>query len=293
MRILVTGGQGQVGSALAQLGKEHGLDLIALGRSELNITDTASLSAAFEMYQPELLINAAAYTAVDKAETDSEFAYAVNETATALLADACDVANIPMLHISTDYVFDGSKVGLYTEDDPVNPLAVYGKSKAAGERALRVRLERHIILRTSWVFGEQGNNFVKTMVRLAKDRDCLTVVADQFGGPSSAKGIAAVLLNIAAQFEQNGEVAWGTFHYSQKPYVSWYQFAKEIIKRATEMGLVDHDVKVIPITSREFPTAVDRPQNSKLGTSKLEAHFGIYGENWSDDVNLVLLDLLQ
>ena len=288
MRILAAGGQGQVGSALAQQGKEQGLDLIALGRSELDITNAESIKAAFEKYHPELLINAAAYTAVDKAESEAELAYAINETATALLADACAVANIPMLHISTDYVFDGSKEGLYTEDDAVNPLAVYAKSKEAGERALRERVERHIILRTSWVFGVQGNNFVKTMVRLAKDRDRLTVVADQFGGPSSARGIAEALLTIAAQYETTGSVVWGTYHYCQKPYVSWHQFAQAIIERATEMGLVDHPVEVAPIPSSEFPTPVTRPVNSRLDTTKIESEFGLMVSTWSHNIDDVI-----
>ena len=288
MRILVAGGQGQVGSALAQLGKEQRLELVALGHSELDITDAASIASAFEKYQPELLINAAAYTAVDKAESEAELAYAINETATALLADACAAAKIPMLHISTDYVFDGSKEGLYTEDDPVNPLAVYAKSKEAGERALRARVERHIILRTSWVFGVQGNNFVKTMVRLAKDRDRLSVVADQFGGPSSARGIAEALLTIAAQYGKTGVVAWGTYHYCQKPYVSWHQFAQAIIERATEMGLVDHPVEVAPIPSSEFPTPVIRPVNSRLDTANVESVFGIIADSWADYIDYVI-----
>ena len=293
MRILVAGGQGQVGSALAELGKAQELDLVALGRSELNITDAASISAAVEKYQPELLINAAAYTAVDKAESEAELAYAINETATALLADACAVANIPMLHISTDYVFDGSKEGLYTEDDPVNPLAVYAKSKEAGESALRARVERHIILRTSWVFGVQGNNFVKTMVRLAKDRDRLTVVADQFGGPSSARGIAEVLLTIASQYEKTGTVAWGTYHHCQKPYVSWHQFAQAIIERATEMCLVDHPVEVAPIPSSEFPTPVTRPANSRLDTTALRLAFAIEDSDWGPEVDRILESLRE
>ena len=288
MRILVAGGQGQVGCALAQLGKEQGLDLVALGRSDLDITDAASIAAAFEKHQPGLLINAAAYTAVDKAESEEDLAYAINETATALLGDACAAANIPMLHISTDYVFDGSKEGLYTEDDPVNPLAVYAKSKEAGERALRGRVERHIILRTSWVFGVQGNNFVKTMVRLAKDRDRLTVVADQFGGPSSARGIAQALLTIAAQYEKAGAVAWGTYHYCQKPYVNWHQFAQAIIERATEMGLVNHPVEVAPIPSSEFPTPVTRPANSRLDTTALRLAFDIEDSDWAPEVDKVL-----
>ena len=288
MRILVAGGQGQVGSALAQQGREQGLDLVALGRSDLDITNAASIAAALKKYQPELLINAAAYTAVDKAESEAELAYGINETATALLADACAAANIPMLHISTDYVFDGFKEGLYTEEDPVNPLAVYAKSKEAGERALRERVERHIILRTSWVFGIQGNNFVKTMVRLAKDCDRLTVVADQFGGPSSARGIADALLTIAAHYEKAGTVAWGTYHYCQRPYVSWHQFAQAIIERATEIGILDHDVAVIPITSSEFVTRVTRPTNSRLNIGKFEALFSVNTTMWEDDMRLVI-----
>lgn len=291
MRILVAGGQGQVGSALATLGAEQGMDLIALGRSELDITDTTSIAATFDKYKPSVLINAAAYTAVDKAESEPKLAYAINETATSLLADACATANIPMLFISTDYVFDGSKEGPYTEADPVNPLAVYAKSKEAGERALRERVDRHIILRTSWVFGVQGNNFVKTMVRLAKDRDRLTVVADQFGGPSSARGIASVLLAIAAQFEAEGEVDWGTYHYCQKPYVSWHQFAQAIIERATEVGLVDHPVEVAPIPSSEFATPVTRPKNSRLCTHLFESAFESTCGEWDIELQMVLRNL--
>lgn len=291
MRILVAGGKGQIGSALAKMGKEQDLDLIALGRSDLDITDAASISAAFEKYQPELLINAAAYTAVDKAESESQLAYLINETATALLADACAGANIPMLHISTDYVFDGSKEGLYTEDDTVNPQAVYAKSKEAGERALRGRVERHIILRTSWVFGVQGNNFVKTMVRLAKNRDHLTVVADQFGGPSSARSIAEVLLTMAAQYEQSGDISWGTYHYSQKPYVNWYEFAKKIIAEAIKLGVLDHEVKIEPILTADFPSAVSRPPNSKLDVKKLSKKFSIKETAWEHDVTDILFNL--
>jgi dTDP-4-dehydrorhamnose reductase len=291
MRILVAGGQGQVGSALAQQGKERGLDLIALGRSELDITNAESIKAAFEKYQPGLFINAAAYTLVDKAESEVELAYSINETATALLADVCARRGIPMLHISTDYVFDGKRDGLYVETDPVNPISIYGKSKEAGERALRERLEKHIILRTSWVFGVQGSNFVKTMVRLAKDRDRLTVVADQFGGPSSARGIAETLLMIAAQHEKSGAVTWGTYHYCQKPYVSWHQFAQAIIERATEMGLVDHPLEVAPIPSSDFPTPVTRPANSCLDTSKLDNQLCKCISDWSDELNYVLKTL--
>ena len=291
MRVLVAGGQGQVGSALAQLGQELGMDLVALGRSELDITDAASISKAFEKYRPGVLINAAAYTAVDKAESEAELAYTINENATALLANACVVTNIPMLHISTDYVFEGSKQGPYAETDSVNPLAVYAKSKEAGERALRERVERHIILRTSWVFGVHGNNFVKTIVRLASDRDHLEVVADQFGGPSSARGIALVLLKVVSLYKSTGDIEWGTYHFCQKPYVSWYQFAQEIIKQASELSLIEHAVDVSAIPSAAFPTPVSRPLNSRLDTSALRKVFKIEDSDWRKDVGEVLISL--
>lgn len=288
MRILVAGGQGQIGSALAQQGLEQSLDLIALGRQDLDITSTESIASVFARYEPGLLINAAAYTAVNKAESEPKLAYAINESATALLADACAKRDIPMLHISTDYVFDGTKDSPYVETDQVNPIAVYAKSKAAGERALHERLERHITMRTSWVFGLQGNNFVKTMVRLAKDRDRLVVVADQFGGPSSARGIAATLLTMAAQYQSGSLVDWGTYHYCQKPYVSWHQFAEAIIARAIQIGLVDHEVEVAPIPSSEWPTPVVRPVNSRLETAQIERVFGINPEGWGSDVDQVV-----
>jgi len=185
-------------------------------------------------------------------------------------------------------VFDGTKDSPYVETDPVNPIAVYAKSKEAGERALRERLDRYIILRTSWVFGLQGNNFVKTMVRLAKDRDRLTVVADQFGGPSSARGIAQALLTIAAQYQSGSTVAWGTYHYCQKPYVSWHEFAQAVVARAIEIGLVDHPVEVAPIPSSEFPTPVVRPKNSRLKTEKLTTAFSIEKTKWITELDYLL-----
>ncbi|MDB9957992.1 dTDP-4-dehydrorhamnose reductase [Oceanospirillaceae bacterium] len=291
MRILVAGGQGQVGSALAELGVEHCLDLIALGSSELDITDVSSIAQVYDKYKPGLLINAAAYTAVDKAEFEPELAYEINETGTSLLADVCAKNNIPMLHISTDYVFDGLKEEGYTEDDTVNPLAMYAKSKEAGERAVRERLDRHIILRTSWVFGVQGNNFVKTIVRLAQERNCLTVVSDQFGGPSSARGIALALLTMAAKYRKNDKVTWGTYHYCQKPYVSWHQFAQVIIKKATEIGLVTHDVEIVPIPGSAFSTAVRRPPNSRLSVNKIEELFDLTPISWVNDIDDVLLKI--
>jgi len=291
MRIMVTGAQGQVGSALAQLGNELGLDLIALGRTELDITDSESISESFEKHRPDLLINAAAYTAVDRAECEAELAYEINEMATALLAYACAASDIPMLHISTDYVFDGSKGGAYTEDDPVNPLSVYAKSKEAGECVLRELVDRHIILRTSWLFGVHGNNFVKTIVRKAKDSACLNVVCDQYGGPTSARSISQALLMIAGQFDKVGQAPWGTYHFCQKPYVSWHQFAQEIIELATEMGMLDHEVEVVRIPSLDFASPAWRPANSRLDTVKYENSFNASVSYWTEDLETVLRSL--
>jgi dTDP-4-dehydrorhamnose reductase len=288
MRILVAGGQGQVGSALAQQGFEQNLDLIALGRKDLDITSAESIAAVFAEYEPDLLINAAAYTAVDKAESEIELAYLVNETGPKHLAQACDRHNIPLFHISTDYVFDGSKDAPYSEFDPVNPQTIYGASKEAGERVVRSNLQKHIILRTSWVFSAEGSNFVKTMIKLAKERDQISVVDDQFGGPTSADSIAYLLLAMASR----KDLEWGTYHFSQQPYVSWYEFAATIFEEAKALGKVDKEFEVTAIPSNAYPTVAERPLNSKLYPSSICSEIGptlnIY---WREDLKRVLLQL--
>jgi dTDP-4-dehydrorhamnose reductase len=288
MKILVAGGRGQVGSALARLGAEQGLNLVALCRLEMDITHPGSIAHAFEEHQPDLLINAAAYTAVDKAETETDSAYLLNEHATANLADACAARSIPMFHISTDYVFDGTKADPYTEEDEVNPVAAYARSKEAGEQAVRGRLAQHVILRTSWVFSPDGNNFVKTMLRLAAERDALGVVDDQFGGPTSARAIANALLQMAKAYADDGSLPWGTYHFSQAPYVSWHQFASRIIGLAGEMGRLEHEVTVNPVPSSTYPTPVKRPSNSRLDCSKIEAAFPGVVTAWEDDLKPII-----
>jgi dTDP-4-dehydrorhamnose reductase len=287
MRVLVAGGDGQVGRAIDSEGIRQGLDVIGLGRADLNITELKSINDAIEQYQPKLIINAAAYTAVDKAEIEFSDCYLINKIGPGLLAEACAKTNIPLLHISTDYVFDGVKEGPYTENDEVNPLAVYAKSKEAGERAVRDHLASHIILRTSWVFSENGNNFVKTMLRLAKDRTRISVVSDQFGGPSSARAIAQALIEICKSIQMDNENRWGTYHFSQKPYVSWYEFAIEIINQARSNKVINNSPVVLPITSDEFSTPVKRPKNSCLDTTKIEQEFGIETSFWYDDISYI------
>lgn len=292
MRILVAGGQGQVGSALAHQGKKQGLDIVVLGRSELDITSSGSINAAFEKYQPGLLINAAAYTAVDKAESEIDQAFAINHRGVVLLAEACAEFNIPIFHISTDYVFDGTKNEPYTEEDPVNPVSVYGESKEAGEQALMSRLDRYIILRTSWVFGVDGGNFVKTITRLACDREELPVVSDQFGGPTSASSIARVLITFADRHSSGGTIKWGVYHFCQHPFVSWHAFALKIANIITELYPTKRIAKISPISGDKFPAAAQRPRNSCLDSTKISSLIGGQTSFWIDDVQEVLHQVL-
>ena len=265
MKILVTGAKGQVGTDVVLEAKKRGHEVYGFASAELDITDKAVVDTVLSSVMPDVVINAAAYTAVDKAETEKEKAYAVNEAGVKNLAEACKKLDIPLLHISTDYVFDGEKKEPYIETDTPNPTSVYGASKLAGEVALQNTWTKHIILRVSWVFGEHGNNFVKTMLRLAKERDEISVVNDQFGAPTSAKAIAECLLDIAEKNEFGKvEFPWGLYHYQSDPGVTWYEFAKEIFKQAKEGGVLDKEMIVNPIGSDQFPTPVKRPLNSKL-----------------------------
>ena len=291
MKVLITGAQGQVGKELSLLAKEKGFEVIAAGRAELDITQAQSVESYINEMQPDIVINAAAHTAVDKAEDEQDLAFAINRDGAKNIALTCCKKSIPLLHISTDYVFDGTKYEPYNENDTVSPLGVYGTSKWQGEEAIRQDLSEHIILRVAWVFGAQGNNFVKTMLRLGKDRDELNVVADQFGSPSPAKNIAQTLISLAEKYQQNKTLAWGTYHYCGKEKTTWYDFATEIFDQAFELGLLSKRIKVNPITTAEYPTPAKRPSNSMLDCSKLETAFGIEMPEWKEALQKVLLEL--
>lgn len=291
MKILITGAQGQVGKELVTIASEQGFSVIAAGRNELDITEIKSVNGYIKSQQAELVINAAAYTAVDKAEEEQDIAYAINRDGAANLASVCNDNNIPLLQISTDYVFDGTKKEAYNESDNTSPLGVYGISKWQGEEAIRQALPQHIILRIAWVFGTQGNNFVKTMLRLAKERDELNVVADQFGGPSPAKDIAKTLVALAKQYQKNKTLEWGTYHYCGTDKTSWCEFSKEIFKQAKDHGLIEKEIKVNAITTAEYPTPAKRPANSMLDCSKIKNTFGIEMPSWKDALNKVLTEL--
>jgi dTDP-4-dehydrorhamnose reductase len=291
MKILVTGASGQVGTALVKQGFQQGFEMFGMSSSELDITNLLNVDAVLAQVKPDLVINASAYTAVDRAETDSERAYAVNELGPRLLAKACLEAGIPLFHISTDYVFDGVSNGVYSENDLTNPQSVYGRSKLMGELAVKENLDQYIILRTSWVFSETGSNFVKTMLRLGAEREKLSIVSDQVGGPTSADSIANALLCIAARVSDKQDVEWGTYHFTGHPYCSWYEFAKEIFQQVESLRLICKAPELTSIPSSEYPTPAPRPLNSKLDCSKIYEEFGIQPDDWKKSLKDVVLKL--
>lgn len=279
MKILVFGKTGQVATEL-----QRQADVIALGRDEADLSDPAACVAAIEASAPEVVINAAAYTAVDQAEDEEALATVINGDAPTAMAQACAERGIPFIHISTDYVFEGSGSAAWTPEDATGPLGAYGRSKLLGEDGVRAAGGDHVILRTSWVFSAHGNNFVKTMLRLAETRDALTVVGDQIGGPTAAADIAATCLKIAAQMTA-GQGKSGTYHYSGAPDVSWADFAREIFAQG------ELDVAVEDIPSSAYPTKAVRPANSRMDCATLETIFGIKRPDWRKSLTNVLNDL--
>jgi len=293
MKILVTGAGGQVGRELIELATQRGLSVTGFDSKALDITAAKAVAEIIAREQPQCIINAAAYTAVDRAETEVDRAYAINRDGVTNLARTCRELNISLLHISTDYVFDGSQTNAYTESDATNPTSVYGASKLAGEQLLAATWERHVILRVSWVFGQYGNNFVKTMLRLGRERPELNVVNDQFGAPTSARAIAATLLDIATH-PQLGTSAceWGVRHFTSDPGVTWFTFAQTIFANAVKLGLLSTAPTVHPITSAEFPTPVRRPANSKLASVKAWPAEISAQSLWEDELDQVLRQLI-
>ena len=268
-KILITGGQGQLGQSFdwlatqGQLPVEVHIQLVS--RQQLDICDNQSIERALQHYQPDVLINAAAYTAVDQAESEPDLAYAINATAVGKLARACAQQRVRLVQVSTDYVFDGQSTQAYAETAATQPTSVYGKSKLAGEQAALEYLPASIILRTSWVFSQFGNNFLKTMLRLGAERDTLNIVSDQVGGPSYAPHIAQVLLHLALHPQ-----AQGIYHFAGNPHVSWYEFAQAIFRCAQELKVMDRAPAVHPIPTTAYPTPARRPAQSGLSMHKLE-----------------------
>ena len=287
--ILLTGGSGQVGTELQRLAGPD-FQIVAPGRALLDLADPEGV-AAFVTSRPwAAIINAGAYTAVDQAQSDPLTAWRINALAPAALALAASRAGIPLIQVSTDYVFSGEKPSPYVEDDPVGPLGVYGASKEAGEQAVRVGATRHLILRTAWVVSANGGNFIKTMLRLGESRDRLAVVDDQRGCPTSAADIASVLEQICRRMIAEPDAPTGTYHFVNCGEATWFELAGEVFARAKAKGRAVP--RVDPIPTRDYPTPARRPANSRLDTTKLNRDFQITPRPWKQAIGEVVDSLL-
>lgn len=277
--VLIVGQSGQVAKALMRAAWPSNLVPVARGRDSLDLSDDEEATKAVTAGRWAAVVNAAAYTAVDKAESEPQAAFMVNAVGPANLARACAQVGVPLVHISTDYVFDGRKAGAYVETDPVSPLSVYGASKNAGELAVREYLADHVILRTSWVFSETGQNFVKTMLRLGTEREIISVVDDQHGRPTAAVDIAGAIVSIVEQVVGGKSDGFGTFHFAGAMATTWSRFADDIFSLARDRGYQTAPT-IRPIPSSDYPTAAERPARSVLDTSKISAVYGIQPRPW-------------
>ena len=277
--ILVFGKTGQVATELQRLG-----NVVALGRDQADLSDPAACADAIRIHGPRVVINAAAFTAVDRAEEEGTLATIINGDAPTAMAQACVELGIPLIHISTDYVFEGTGEHLWYPNDPTAPQNAYGRSKLVGEIGIRNSGAVHAILRTSWVVSAHGVNFVKTMLRLSDTRDALSVVGDQIGGPTPARDIAVALLKIAEQLIVDPSKS-GTYHFSGAPGVSWAEFAREIFAQSGKA------MTVTPIPTTDYPTPAKRPLNSRMDCGATQQVFGITRPNWRDGLNVILEEL--
>ncbi len=293
--ILVIGRSGQVASELARAAWPAGLEVHCRGRESFDLADAAGTSALVREYRPALIVNAAAYTAVDRAETESEAAYALNRDGPAELATAAAALGVPIIHLSTDYVFDGTKNSPYLEDDPIAPLGVYGASKAAGEQAVRERCPAHVILRTAWVYSPFGANFVRTMLRLGREHPEVGVVADQFGCPTAAAEIATAIAAIAGQLVGAapvlGDPRFGTFHLCGAGATSWHGFAAAIFEQAAVLAAPVPRLKAL--TTADYPARARRPAHSVLATGRIREVYGVALRPWPEALDECLRELLS
>jgi dTDP-4-dehydrorhamnose reductase len=278
-KIIVIGHSGQVAYELQRGTWPAGIATDFLDRTRVDLARPEAARDTVIAARPDIVVNAAAYTAVDAAESDRDVAFAVNRDGPAALADACREIGAALVHYSTDYVFDGAKDGAYVEDDPINPLSVYGASKAEGEAAIRLRLDRHVIVRTEWVYAPIGRNFVKTMLRLGAERDRLGIVDDQYGSPTAAADIAAATIAVCAALAAGKEDGFGTFHFTGGGTTTWYGFAREIFAGAAVRGLKTPAI-VDPILTEAYPTPAPRPRNSVLDCGKLARVYGVVSPPW-------------
>lgn len=282
MVVLVTGANGQLGQSLQFIAKNHSnIEFVFCDSKELDITNYDNVNAVFNEFIPDYCINAAAYTAVDKAESESEKAYSINVLGAQNLAKVCKTNNTVLLHVSTDFVFDGNKTTPYTELDIPNPTGVYGQTKLDGELAIQDIWEKHYIVRTSWVYSQFANNFMKTMLRLSSERESLSVVDDQIGTPTNAVDLAEVLVTIITKNAKHNIEHYGIFNFSNEGQCSWFDFAKEIFR------LNNNSINLQPIPTTSYPTPAKRPAYSVLDKTKIKTTFGIEILNWEESLRNV------
>ncbi|PWJ92740.1 dTDP-4-dehydrorhamnose reductase [Mesorhizobium loti] len=288
MRLVVTGREGQVAASLLEAGRGRaGVEVIAIGRPSLDLAKPDTVIDAIAAAKPDIVVSAAAYTAVDQAEDEPDLAFAVNAVGAGKVAEAARRLGVPVIHLSTDYVFDGSAAGAYVETDATGPRCVYGASKLAGEQAVAAANPRHLILRTAWVYSPFGKNFVKTMLRLAADRDEITVVADQWGNPTSALDIADAILHAAAQLHGNkGSDASGIYHLAGAGETNWSGFARHILDTSRVLG--GPWARVRDIATMDYPTKARRPANSRLSSTKFASVFGSNAPDWRQSTEAVV-----
>jgi dTDP-4-dehydrorhamnose reductase len=293
MKILLTGKNGQVGFELNKKLSALG-EVIATDRDELDLTNLNAIRQFIDQTKPDIIINPAAYSAVDKAESEPEIAHLINASAPEVLAAMSTELDIPLIHFSTDYVFDGLKKEAYVETDKTNPQSVYGKTKCEGEERVRVHY-KHIILRTSWVFGSHGNNFLKTMLRLMEEKETLNIVGDQWGSPSSANMVADVTFKIVDTiFKDKNFNDYGTYHVTSDGETNWFEYASlianELIKLNVKIKCGINQIR--PVLSSEYPAASKRPLNARLTTEKLKKTFMLELPDWQDEVKKVLREII-
>jgi len=284
MHIVVTGTEGQVARALVERSHVHGERVTSVGRPDLDLSRPETILPSLQRAAPDVIVSAAAYTAVDLAEAEPEIAWAANGQGAAAVAAAASALGVPIIHLSTDYVFDGSSNRPYRETDPVRPLGAYGRSKLAGEEAVAGATTDHTILRTAWVYSPFGRNFVKTMLRLARDRDEVAVVADQYGSPTSALDIADGVITVARNLvERRGEHGLrGIFHMAGTGFTNWAEFAAFVFEQSRRLG--GPSARVRPISTAEYPTPARRPANSRLDCTKLAVQHGVTLPEWQSSV---------
>ena len=290
-KVLVIGRIGQVGHELARAAWPLGLAAEFVERDQFDLGNPDEVKRAVVAVRPRIVINAGAYTAVDQAESERDAAFAINRDGPAALAGACREIGAALVHFSTDYVFDGAKPGPYTEDDPVCPLSAYGASKAAGDAAIAKALDRHVILRTSWVYSAAGHNFVKTMLRLGAERDELRIVDDQHGAPTAAAELARAAIHIAPAVDAGKQDGFGVFNFTGAGATTWCGFARAIFAGAAERG-AKVPLRVQPIATEDYPLPAPRPRNSRLDCVKIAHAYGLAAKPWQDSLSDCLDELI-